>query len=60
LHDRYQHGDERWHSRLSYQIERNLSGQARDFARSAFLAPGHLWQHAGFMVRYAMLRAGEV
>ena len=59
LHDRYRSGDERWHSRLFYQMERNLSSQARDFAKSAFVSPGELWEHAGFMARYAMLSSRE-
>jgi CRISPR/Cas system-associated protein Cas10 (large subunit of type III CRISPR-Cas system) len=58
--EHWKEGDPRWHSRLFYQIERNLGGQARDFARSAFLSPGRLWKHAGFMARYAMLCAREV
>ncbi len=57
--ERWPEGDPRWHSRLFYQVERNLSGQARDFAKSAFLAPGKLWEHAGFMARYAMLCSRE-
>jgi CRISPR-associated protein Csm1 len=56
---RWPEGDPRWHSRLCYQIERNLSGQARDFVTSAFLSPGKLWEHAGFMGRYAMLCSRE-
>jgi CRISPR-associated protein Csm1 len=60
LHDRWQKGDERWHSLLFYQLERNLTGEAKSFVRRAFLSPGHLWKHAGFAVRYAMLHtAGE-
>lgn len=50
--------NERWHSRLFYQVERNLNGDAKDFARRAFLSPGRLWRHAGFIVRYAMLHSG--
>jgi CRISPR-associated protein Csm1 len=52
-------GDARWHSRLFYQIERNLSGDAKNFATREFLRPGKSWRHTGFIARYAMLRAGE-
>jgi CRISPR-associated protein Csm1 len=60
LHDRARNGDARWHSLLFYQIERNLTGEAKSFVRSAFLAPGNLWKHANFIARYAMLHlSGE-
>lgn len=60
LHDRCRKGDARWHSLLFYQIERNLTGEAKTFIKRAFLSPGDLWKHAGFAVRYAMLcSAGE-
>ncbi|MGD0778402.1 MAG: hypothetical protein ABSC05_36945 [Candidatus Solibacter sp.] len=60
LHGRWRKGDARWHSLLFYQVERNLTGQAKDFVKRAFLSPGYLWKHADFAVRYAMLHsAGE-
>jgi CRISPR-associated protein Csm1 len=41
---------------LHYQIERNLGVSAqKEWARKHLLAPGDLWPHAGFLVRYAML-----
>lgn len=55
LHERWQRGDERWHSLLFYQVERNLAGAAKDFVKSAFLSPGNLWKHANFAAQYAML-----
>jgi CRISPR-associated protein Csm1 len=51
--------DERWHSRLYYQVHRNLMGEAREFASAAFLSPGWLWPQVGFAIRYAMLRRGR-
>jgi len=59
LHGRWRKGDARWHSLLFYQVERNLGGDAKTFARRAFLSPGDLWEHADFVVRYAMLHSGE-
>lgn len=58
LHERWQRGDPRWHSLLFYQFERNLTREARRVMADAFLSPGHLWEHAGFIVRYAMLSGG--
>lgn len=55
LHDRWRKGDARWHSLLFYQVERNLTGEARSFIKHAFLSPGNLWENADFTVRYAML-----
>ena len=55
LHARRNRGDARWHSLLFYQIERNLTGPAKDFVKTAFLSPGNLWKHADFAVRYAIL-----
>jgi CRISPR-associated protein Csm1 len=57
LYGRWQKGDERWHPLLFYQLERNLTGQAKSFVKQAFLLPGHLWMYAGFAARYAMLHA---
>jgi hypothetical protein len=57
LHGRWRKGDARWHSLLFYQVERNLTGQAKDFVKRAFLSPGYLWKHADFAVRYAMLHS---
>jgi CRISPR/Cas system CSM-associated protein Csm2 small subunit len=59
LHCRRNKGDARWHSLLFYQIERNLTGAAKNFVKSAFLSPGNLWKHADFAVRYAMLGFGR-
>jgi len=59
LHGRWRNGDARWHSLLFYQVERNMSGDAKTFVRRAFLSPGDLWKHADFVVRYAMLHSGE-
>jgi len=59
LHERWRKGDERWHSLLFYQIERNLGGEEMSFIRRAFLSPGNLWKHAGFVVRYVMLHGPE-
>jgi CRISPR-associated protein Csm1 len=60
LHNRFLKGDARWHYLLSYQVERNVSGPAKDFLRRSFLAPGAQWKHAGFAARFAMLStAGE-
>ena len=57
LHARWKTGDNRWHSLLFYQVQRNMSGQAKDFVFNAFLRPGNLWKFADFAVRYAMLSA---
>jgi hypothetical protein len=59
LRERCDEGDGRWHSLLFYQVERNLTSDARGFVKQAFLAPGNLWKHAAFAVRYAMLRGGR-
>ena len=58
LYERWQRGDPRWHSLLFYQCERNLTPEARRAVAHAFLSPGHLWERADFVVRYAMLRGG--
>ncbi len=57
LHSRWRMNDARWHSLLFYQMERNLTGDAKGFLHHAFLSPGRLWKHADFAVRYAMLRS---
>jgi CRISPR-associated protein Csm1 len=57
--DRERRRDARWHSRLYYQVHRNLAGEAREFATAALLSPGWLWPRVGFAVRYAMLRRGR-
>jgi len=60
LHNRFLKGDKRWHYLLSYQVERNVGGPAKDFLKRSFLAPGAAWKHAGFAARFAMLStAGE-
>jgi len=60
LHNRWRNGDARWHSLLFYQVERNLTGDAKSFVKHAFLLPGDLWKYADFAARYAMLHlAGE-
>lgn len=61
FHDLWRREDARWHSRLFYQAQRNLTGPARDFVSQEFLASGRLWPNASFLVRYTMLStsAGE-
>jgi len=58
LRERCDKGDERWHSLLFYQVERNLEGNPRDLIKRSFLNPGDLWKSAAFIVRYTILRAG--
>jgi CRISPR-associated protein Csm1 len=60
LHARWQAGDARWHSLLYYQAQRNLKDapEASRFVQQVFLQPGHVWPHADFAVRYAMLASG--
>ena len=61
LHEIWRRGDARWHSRLFYQVQRNLNGQAREFITQELLSSGRLWPNASFLVRYTMLStsAGE-
>jgi len=60
LHTRWRTGDERWHSLLYYQAERNLreATEASRFVQQMLLQPGDGWLHADFAVRYAMLASG--
>jgi hypothetical protein len=44
---------------LYYQIQRNLNpGPAKDWAETLLASPSH-WPWVDFIVRYAMLAAGE-